>query len=483
MLSATYQNEVSPRKAAIRDLADRLAQERDTWVARNSFYYEDDRRYMRFLISEGLRVLDLGCGTGQLLATLKPSRGVGVDLSAKMISVARKSFPNLEFHVGDIEDPDTLSKLGGPFDIVVMSDTIGALEDCETTLSMLHRICTRDTRLIISYYNRLWGPIGRLFEKISLKMPQTGMNWLSTEDIAGLLYLADFEVVKKEWRQLIPKRILGIGSIVNRYIGTLPVVRRACLRNYLVARPNRDIALGKLSTTVVVPCRNERGNIENIVRRIPQLCDELEIIFVEGNSKDDTFDEIQRVIAAHPEQEIKVLQQDGIGKGDAVRKGFAHARNEVLMILDADLTMPPESLPKIYKALIEGKGNFINATRLVYPMESQAMRALNFLANRGFARIFSWLLNDRVTDTLCGTKALTRTHYQKIASARGYFGEFDPFGDFDLIFGASKLNLKIVEVPIRYGARTYGETQISRFVHGWLLLRMVFFAHRKLKAF
>ena len=180
--------------------------------------------------------------------------------------------------------------------------------------------------------------------------------------------------------------------------------------------------------------------------------------------------------------DIKVLQQDGKGKGDAIRKGFDNASGDVLMILDADLTVPPAALPKFYRAIASGKGEFINGTRLVYPMEYEAMRLLNHIANRTFAKVFSYLLNQRFTDTLCGTKVLTRTAYRQIVTGRRYFGDFDPFGDFDLIFGAAKLNLKLIEVPIRYTSRTYGETQISRFRHGLLLLRMVVFAWWKLKA-
>jgi glycosyltransferase involved in cell wall biosynthesis len=235
------------------------------------------------------------------------------------------------------------------------------------------------------------------------------------------------------------------------------------------------------STTVVIPCRNEKGNIENAVIRLPQFCEDLEIIYVEGNSQDGTLDEINRVISAYPDKDIKVLVQDGLGKGDAVRKGFNHAHGDILMILDADLTVPPEDLTKFYKAITTGKGEYINGTRLVYPMDDQAMRFLNFWANRTFSIIFTWLLNQRLTDTLCGTKVLTKKNYDKIVDNRSYFGDFDPFGDFDLIFGATKLNLKMVEVPIRYTARSYGETQISRFRHGLLLLKMVVFAYKKLK--
>jgi glycosyltransferase involved in cell wall biosynthesis len=243
----------------------------------------------------------------------------------------------------------------------------------------------------------------------------------------------------------------------------------------------KEVGVNNPSTTVLIPCRNEKGNIENAVKRLPNFCDDLEIIYVEGNSQDGTLDEIHRVIKAYPDKDIKVLVQDGKGKGDAVRKGFDNARGDILMILDADLTVPPEDLPKFYRAIVTGKGEYINGTRLVYPMDDQAMRFLNFWANRTFSVLFSWLLNQRFTDTLCGTKVLTKKNYEKIVSNRSYFGDFDPFGDFDLIFGATKLNLKVVEVPIRYAAREYGETQISRFRHGWLLLKMVFFAYKKLK--
>jgi len=472
---------LSKRKSAIKKLADKLAENRDKWIASNSYFYNDDYNYMNFLINNGSRVLELGCGTGKLLNALKPSYGVGVDLSANMVDIAQKNYPNLEFIQGDLEDRNLISSLQGPFDFIILSDTIGYMDDCESSIEGLHHLCTPDTRLIISYYSWRWQPLLDLGEKIGLKMPSVEMNWLSTEDTIGFLELADFEPVKREWRQLIPRSLFGIGSLVNRFIGTLPFIRRLSLRNYIVARPMRNIVLNNPSTTVLIPCRNEKGNIENAVKRLPNFCEDLEILYVEGNSQDGTLDEINRVIESYPDKDIKVLVQDGKGKGDAVRKGFDYARGDVLMILDADLTVPPEDIPKFYKAICSGKGEYINGTRLVYPMDDQAMRFLNFWANRTFSVLFTWLLNQRFTDTLCGTKVLTKVNYEKIVADRSYFGDFDPFGDFDLIFGATKLNLKVIEVPIRYAAREYGETQISRFSHGWLLLKMVLFAYKKLK--
>jgi glycosyltransferase involved in cell wall biosynthesis len=336
---------------------------------------------------------------------------------------------------------------------------------------------------VLSYHSPIWEPALRLAQRAGLKAPMPPSNWLGMRDLAALLDLAGFEVIRREWRTLSPLRLLGLGTAINRLLAPLPLLRGLCLRHYLVARSRQVLHPPPRSASVVIPARNEKGNIEAAVKRLPQFSERVEIVFVEGHSKDGTLEECRRVQAAYPDRDIKVLVQDGKGKGDAVRKGFAAASGDVLMILDADLTVPPEDMPKFFRQIAEGRGEFVNGTRLVYPMEDQAMRALNWLANHGFSIVFSWLLNQRFTDTLCGTKVLRRSHYERIAANRLYFGDFDPFGDYDLIFGAVKLNLKVVEVPIRYLARTYGETQISRFRHGWLLLRMVVFAWRKLKAY
>ncbi|MFZ0693420.1 MAG: glycosyltransferase [Alphaproteobacteria bacterium] len=472
---------LSKRKQAIREISDRYASIRDEWIERNRAFHDDDWRYMRFLIPAGARVLELGCGTGALLSALEPSRGVGIDLSPRMIERARQNHPELEFHCGDIEDRDFMATIEGPFDAVVLSDTIGSIEDCQELLTQLHRLSTPETRLVIAYFNQLWRPLLWLGVKLRQRMPSPSENWLSIEDLTTLQHLADWEMIKTEKRQLIPVRIFGLDLLANKVLAPLPFIRHLCLRHYVVARSRLVRGSSNLSCSVVVPCRNERGNIEAAVQRLPKFCDDLEIIFVEGHSQDGTLDECYRVRDRYADRDIKVVVQDGVGKGDAVRKGFALARGDVLIIMDADLTTPPETIPKFYTAIASGKGEFINGTRLVYPMASGAMRFLNYLANRTFALLFSWLLGERLTDTLCGTKALTKRNYEKIENQRGYFSGLDPFGDFDLILGAAKVNLKISEVPIRYTERVYGTTQISRFSDGWRLARMFLHAFRFMK--
>ncbi len=480
--SSPVDAELSAHKRTVRDHFDKVAARRDYWITRNRYFYETDRRYMQFLVPPGKRVLELGCGTGSLLAALAPSHGVGIDLSPAMIEIARRNHPAIEFRIADVEDEKYLEGLEGPFDYIILSDSVGCFEDCQRVFSHLHGLCDGGTRVIVAYYTHLWEPVLAVAGWLGSRMPQIDQNWLAAEDVAGLLNLADFDVIKRDWRQLMPRRLLGLGTFLNRYVGTLPMIRHFCLRHYVIARSARHLGRGDPSASVVIPCRNEKGNIESAVERMPRFCDDLEIIFVEGHSTDGTYEECLRVQKAYPGLDIKVLRQDGKGKADAVRKGFGEARGEVLMILDADLTMPPEELPKFYDALATGKGEFINGTRLVYAYEKGAMQFLNFLANRGFAKVFSWLLNQRVTDTLCGTKVLSRTNYRCIMENRDFLGDDDPFGDFDLILGAAKLNLKMVEVPVRYGARSYGTTNISRFRHGWYLLRVAFSAYRKMKA-
>ena len=466
------------RKHEIAERFDRLSVKRSRWQEKARYYYEDQLRYLRFLVPEGVSILEVGCGLGDQLAALKPKRGLGIDFSPAMIRQAVARHPEIEFRATDVDDLD----VGETFDVILLLDVIGHLLDVESTLKRLRRFCHPQTRVIVVYYNFLWEPFLRLAERWGLKMPQQQQNWLSRADIHNLLHLADYEVVKTQNRFLLPKKIPLLSAMFNRFGISLPGLNRMGLAQYVVARTRGQQPAGQHSVSIVIPCRNERGNIAAAVTRLPSFGSHQEVIFVDGRSQDGTLEEIERLVRGYPEKDIKVLIQDGKGKGDAVRKGFAQATSDILMILDADLTVPPEDLPKFYDALVNGHGELIIGSRLVYPMEQEAMRLLNLLGNKFFSMAFSWLLGERIKDTLCGTKVLFRKDYERIAANRGYFGNFDPFGDFDLLFGASKLNLKILEVPIRYQERTYGTTNINRFQHGWLLLKMTIYGFFRLKA-
>ncbi len=440
------------------------------------YYQRFLRNYFAFLVPPGLRVLEVGCGLGDLLAALKPARGVGVDFSPAMLQLARERHPNLEFQLADAAEFSSTEK----FDYIILSDLVNDLPDVQAVLERLQTVATPNTRLVLNFFNNLWRPILGTAEKIGAKAPTQLQNWLSTDDMTNLLHLAGWEVVKTDTRILWPVGTPLLAPLLNRWCA--PIVPHFCLTVAIVARPKpRPDTRPQFRCSVVIPARNEAGNIEAAVQRTPEMGLGTEIIFIEGHSKDNTWDEIQRVAAKYPQRQIKILKQQSKGKGGAVREAFAAATGDLLFILDADLTMPPEELPKFYEIARSGTADFVNGVRLVYPMEEQAMQFLNMIANKIFGLTFSWLLGQNIKDTLCGTKVLFRADYEAIARNRAYFGDFDPFGDFDLIFGAAKMNLRMVDLPIRYRARTYGETNIHRWSHGWLLLRMVLFAARRMK--
>ena len=432
----------------------------------------------RFLVPPGARMLELGCARGDLLAALKPSYGVGVDVSPALVSQARARYPHLQFVEADAHFFDA----GEKFDFILCSDIVNDLWDVQQVFEVAARHSRASTRLILNCYSRLWEIPRHIAERFGLAKPLLPQNWLTVGDIANLLYLADLEMVRS-WPEIMwPLRTPLIDTLCNRYLVKLWPFRHLGITNFVVARPRPQQRKGpEPIVSVVVAARNEAGNIASIFDRVPEMGSGTELIFVEGHSKDKTYEKIEAEMARRQRPLTKLFRQPGKGKGDAVRMGFAQASGELLMILDADLTVAPEDLPRFYEAWESNKGEYINGVRLVYPMEEGAMRPFNFLGNKFFSLAFSWLLSQSIKDTLCGTKVMSKAQYKMIADNRSYFGDFDPFGDFDLIFGAAKYNLKFVDLPIRYRERTYGDTNIQRWTHGWLLLRMVLFAMRRVK--
>lgn len=445
------------------------------WGARS--YCRILAHYYNLLIPEGASVLEIGCGSGELLEQIHAGAKAGLDLSARRIEAAQKRLPEAELQVlaGEEIGP------GPTYDVIIISDTLNLAADVQRLLTRLQPVAGPETRLIVNFQNSLWRPLLSLARGLGLKGREPTNSWLASSDVLNLLALAGWQMVRRENRILLPLRLGGLETIPNRWCA--PLLQWFCLTAFMVARPVRQ-SDGKprpRTVSVIVPARNESGNIAAAVRDIPEMGAGTEIIFVEGHSQDDTWDQIQQAAASRPDRRIKTLRQTGRGKGDAVRAGFAAATGEILMILDADLTMPAAELPKFYDVIASGQAEFANGVRLVYPMDEKAMPFLNLCANKAFSLIFTWLLGQPVKDTLCGTKVLTRENYERIAKNRGYFGDFDPFGDFDLLFGAARLHLKIADVPIRYRQRTYGSTNIQRWRHGVLLLRMMAFAARKLR--
>lgn len=472
----TFETEFKAYQKARRSFWDRISER----IARSwgGYYRQRLQITYRHLVPAGSSVLEIGCGAGSLLATLQPAPGVGIDFSAEMIRNARQANPDLEFILADAHE---LSIGDRSFDYIVVSDLVNDLWDVQAMLQRIRPYCAPHTRLIFNFHSHLWNIPLRIARRLGVATPTLSQNWLTRHDLENLLEISGYQPLRR-WEEVVaPLAIPLISNFTNRYLAKLPIFRFFAMANLMLARPVNYEIKANPTVSVVVAARNESGHIDELMARIPEMGGGTEIIFVEGNSTDDTYEAIERAIAANPDRKCKLLKQPGKGKGDAVRTGFDAASGDILMILDADITVPPEDLPRFYDLMASGAAEFVNGVRLVYPMDDDAMRFANLVGNKFFSLAFSWLLGQPIRDTLCGTKVLWRSDYRRIADNRAYFGDFDPFGDFDLLFGAARLNLKIMEVPIRYRARRYGETNISRWKHGWLLLKMVAFAARRIK--
>ena len=479
MTFTTYNSNRKKHQQSRIDHWNDVSKQMDQWEGLGIWYHQRLEEIYKFLVPPGQKVLEIGCSRGDFLASLEPAKGIGIDFSSEMLRKAKERHPNLHFVHADAHE----FNLDDTFDVIVLSDLLNDLWDVQTVFHHLKKHSTSNTRIIINTYSRLWELPLSVAEKFKLAKPTLNQNWLTVEDVSNLLHLENLEVIKSWAEILLPLNIPFLSSFSNKYLVKLWPFKYFALTNFIVARPfpHPNPLPEKPVVSVIIPARNEAGNIQAIFDRTPEMGQETELVFVEGHSKDNTFQVIKETIAKYPKRKCQLLRQTGVGKGDAVRLGFSRASGDILMILDADLTMPPEYLPEFYEALYSGKGDFINGVRLVYPMENQAMRFFNSLGNKFFSLVFTWLLGQPIKDTLCGTKVLWKDDYERISANRAYFGDFDPFGDFDLLFGASKLGLKIVDLPIRYHARTYGDTNIQRWKHGWLLLKMVVFAARRIK--
>ena len=493
------------RRRAVAAAFDRHADRRVTWKRRATYYHTTLSNLCRQYVPPQGRVLELGCNTGDLLASLEPALGVGVDISRRSLAVARARYPQLHFVEGDAQ----AVPFDAPWDTIILADTLGYVDDVWQTLRSVHAAATPDTQVIIISHNFVWRPVLTLAENVGLKMPVGLANWLGTPDIENLLRLTHFDVAEHGQAMLSPVRLPLAGAWLDD-AADRSLLRHLALVLYWVLRPRPRPRPRPLSCSVIVPCRNEAGNVAACVERVPSMGTHTELVFVDGASTDGTPELIREQMVRHrgrkdivlidqvPRDDIAPLDDTpdlspsaseetppdlmlALGKGDAVRKGFAAAKGDVLMILDADLTVPPEELPKFYLGIAEGVADFINGSRLVYPLEDEAMRSANLVGNKAFSLIFTWLLGQRIKDTLCGTKVLRKEAYERLAAGRAYFGDFDPFGDFDLLFGAARLGLSLIEVPIRYRRRSYGASKVRVLSHGVLLAHMSLIGFRRLK--
>ncbi len=460
---------------------DELAPKRDYWIAKNKYYYSQLYRLHKLFIEKGKSVLDIGCGTGDLLHSVNPKYAVGVDFSFEMVKIASRKYPKFYFRVMDAHNLE----FNQTFDYIIISNLIGYTDDIWQVFRQLRKVSSEQTQIIITNYNYLWQPVMAIAQNLKLKMPDKIQNWLPQEFIKHFLYLAGFEVVQSGKYLHIPVDLGYIGKILNNILAKLPVLNRLALIEYIVARPIRSAkTIRDVSVSVIVPTHDEAGNIKDIVARMPDLGTKTEIIFVDLPGTDATAEVIKNLIKSHKRKiSVKyVKQSQKSGKLGALRLGVAKASGKMIIIYDADITVPPEDLEKVYLALVEKKGDFINGTRLVYPTEKGAMRFINHLGNTFFAKLFTWALGQHFTDTLCGTKGFWRNDFLDFEKAKMGYDNLDLFGDFYLLLSAYRKNLRIAEIPVRYKIRRYGDTKMNRFKNGlrFFIMFVYFFANYKI---
>ena len=454
---------------ARRAFQDENAATRDKWIRSNKYFYGQLQRLLRFIVEQGKRVLEVRCMTGDLLSATKPQYGVGVEIGRALTKQANDKHPELHFVQSD---PESL-QLGEKFDCVIFNHIFDTV-DILAAFDRVRKHCEDDGLFVIINYNSLWQPVLGLASRIGLRSRFVEPNWVSANDIQGFLKLAGFHLVRQHRLFLLPKWIPLLSYLLNDLLARMPGIRRLCLMQVMVARPfPKRVPSETITVSVIVPCRNEEGNVEAAVERIPAMGKRTEIIFCDDKSTDGTVKEIRRMQDLNPEKEIHLVDGPGISKAENVWAGFRKAKGDVLMILDADLSVMPEELPLFLNALANGKGEFVNGSRLVYPVQKQAMKFTNMVGNKIFGLIFSFLLDQRLKDTLCGTKALWRKDWLRMQENLGSWGIRDLWGDYELLFGASKLHLEIVEVPVHYQERIHGATKMTRVFSNGLRMLLI----------
>ena len=460
-------------KESVENHFDEIASNYDYWKEKNSYYYDTIKTFVSRIIPPESSVLEVGCGTGEILDIVQPVRGVGIDISAKMVELAKQKFPQHTFIHSPIEDLQIDEK----FDFIILVDVADHVYDIMDVFGVLYRFCKPTTRIILTTINPWWDPILMFMEKIGAKMPEGPHNFVEKGNLAKILELMDFSVSYSGYMLLFPKKIPFLSFLVNALGTRTWGLKKLSSMQYMLIQPSvkneTDLGMG---CSVVIPCHNEQDNIEDAVRRIPKMGRETEIIVVNDGSTDHTAQKVKEL-----QGEIKNLKlidySPNRGKGYAVKKGFEDASQEILMILDADISTLPEELPRFFHPLNKGMCQFVNGTRMVYPMENQSMRILNLFGNKIFGFIMSFITQQNLTDTLCGTKALYKSDFKRIQWG------LDKWGDFDLLFSAAKRGSRIMEVPVHYMSRKSGESKMKSFRHGLHLLRACFLGFKELVFF
>lgn len=436
---------------------------------RHRYYYTQIQRLLKFLIPPGKSILYFGCYREDVIYSLDASSSVVINEEVDERISKNKSveFVHCKYHLYNPQQE---------YDYIILDTVIGKTENINLLLRNISSACSSHTRIIIHQENYLWRPLLNFAASFGLKKQEKTQNWLSIKDVETYLETAGFESTRVYKKNIFPLKAGFLGPILNHFFSTIPVLDFLKLDQFIVGRFNKPFTQLKSSSSlsICLTVKDEEHNIEPIVSSLPVLCENQEILFVEGNSTDNTAKEIERMKMLFPHKNIRLIKQPGKGQGDAIHTGFKEAKGEIIILYEGDGTSEPYDIQYFYEAIEAGRFEFIEGSRFVYPLSHKCMPLANKIGNVVFAKWFSFFLNQRTTDVLSGIKAIRKKDYEKIYNTWGFLGIPDPFGDFELLFGSARYGLKIGEIPIRYKPRVFGESKTSVFKHGWYLLKMAF---------
>ncbi len=355
---------------------------------------------------------------------------------------------------------------------IILTDLFEVSTDILELLSMVNKLLGKDGIIVICSINQKWNRILNLFERLNLKDGNQKRLFINSTIVLNIAKVTGLEFVTQRNKQIFPFRMLGLGSLINNILEILFFPFSFGIRIYSILNQQEKFnEEKKYSKSIIIPAKNEEKNLKPLLNQIPELEEDHEIILAIGDSEDKTYEVAKEIKEARCWPfEVKVIKQTGKGKANAVWEAVEEASKEVIIILDADISVNPETIVQFNSVIDTGKASFVNGTRLIYGMESGAMRIVNNLGNRIFQYIVSIIIGQKITDSLCGTKVFFRKDFNKIKLWKELVQMKDPFGDFDMIFTAGYFGLKILEIPVRYQARVYGVTQIKRFRDGYKLI-------------
>lgn len=378
---------------------------------------------------------------------------------------------NLDFlNVDTNEDLNKILINNTKYDCIVLSDMFEVNDDILGLLKLLKKNLNNDGTILLTSITPIWDGVLSILEMLNLKNKSKKRSYIHLNKLSAVLDTINFQITGKRTRQYFPFKLFYFGNIINNFLEIILYFFNFGIRSYFTIKEIEDTAeKDVLSKTIIVPAKNEEGNLNELINRIPYLGNNVEVIISCGISNDNTLGMAKSLKSDN--FIIKVIEQTSKGKANAVWEACEQSSNDLIAILDADLSVDPEELSSFFELIETKKCDFVNGTRLIYSMEKGSMRFINNFGNRLFQYVVSKIIRLPLTDSLCGTKVFKKNLYEKIKKWQSVVKIKDPFGDFDLLFAAAYSSQKIVEYPIHYRARKYGTTQIRRFKDGFKLIK------------